>query len=749
MMVSGVPGQLTARKVKNLVADLDEKLSDCGGRDVEEGRDSPGNSDESGSETEERQVSVARSDSRNSVSSVPSVTSHYSEGRDRSSASPERKGEKVFFSGAPFSNLSRSGYSSEHLRHSDKHSGYRSDSPPPLPKRGEGAGFKGGLSAEGRFDGNYKSYMKQYSDPNPRQGSPLRDNFVESDGERVMSPTKLNLAGAVLSPGSIPLDLSKKKPAFADETELCEEKPTDYSLRFQESEDLDLIASKSGDKSEQLFDDSVKTYYTEGTPMDTPYVFSTATSMSDLREPAILEEEEEEEEEEETEKQGDSTTAYAVEGTPITFSRAESLSSLESGEVDGAGEGSKLSAIPENGEEKGMQETEGSAEKERGHTPPPPKDHKTVTFRGGDNSNVNDTPLLFSRASSVASLDSFDQQSIPDGYSSCDFSRATSGRVSPSDLPDSPSQTMPSSPRRMHSAPPRPNKNTKPPLAPHTEKPMFADEVRAFNEEGTPANFSARTSLSGLCLDEDEEDGMRRKNPGEKVRTAWPENIHDESIPSEEEDIYADSESLLDQIISSGMPNSKIEKSKQSKFPPPRLNLAETVLNESGGGSDDSVCSAESTDILQACIEFGMPSKTKMSTPVSKLAGFSKKSDVKPLLGPRQAGEGAPATDLSQKNRKQVQQKSAKLPERRGAPPPPERRGSHLSHPCVAAAAACTADLSREPTREQESTFRYTDIFCIYSPCVSAFLSVFRTFYSVKAESKWTKNSNEWDRYII
>jgi hypothetical protein len=29
-------------------------------------------------------------------------------------------------------------------------------------------------------------------------------------------------------------------------------------------------------------------------------------------------------------------------------------------------------------------------------------------------------------------------------------------------------------------------------------------------------------------------------------------------------------------------------------------------------------------------------------------------------------------------------------------PPPPERRGSHLSHPCVAAAAAATADLQGE-----------------------------------------------------
>jgi hypothetical protein len=44
-----------------------------------------------------------------------------------------------------------------------------------------------------------------------------------------------------------------------------------------------LLNSKTGEKPDQLFEDSVKTYYTEGTPLDTPYVFSTATSMSDLR----------------------------------------------------------------------------------------------------------------------------------------------------------------------------------------------------------------------------------------------------------------------------------------------------------------------------------------------------------------------------------------------------------------------------------------------------------------------------------
>ena len=95
-------------------------------------------------------------------------------------------------------------------------------------------------------------------------------------------------------------------------------------FRFQESEEPELLASAhepvttglesqthannapkaDTNKQMQLFDDSVKTYYTEGTPLDTPYNFSTATSLSDLRgEPAIPEEGEEEEGEENIEEE--------------------------------------------------------------------------------------------------------------------------------------------------------------------------------------------------------------------------------------------------------------------------------------------------------------------------------------------------------------------------------------------------------------------------------------------------------------
>merc|ERR1719187_2645204 len=112
--------------------------------------------------------------------------------------------------------------------------------------------------------------------------------------------------------------------------------------------------------------------------------------------------------------------------------------------------------------------TETAGEKREQSKTPPLKDVKTVTFRpsvareggAGPSRNPHETPLMFSRASSIASLDSFEQQSLHDGYSSYEASRATSGRVSPSDLPDSPSQTMPASPGQQ----PRPAQPVVPPL---------------------------------------------------------------------------------------------------------------------------------------------------------------------------------------------------------------------------------------------------------------------------------------------
>lgn len=97
------------------------------------------------------------------------------------------------------------------------------------------------------------------------------------------------------------------------------------------------------------------------------------------------------------------------------------------------------------------------------------------------------------------------------------FSRLTSGIVSPSELPDSPTQTVPPSPKprkgidyasNKPSILPRTAGDGRPQPAPRNiPKPIsvFEDNVTKFKEESTPVQFSTTTSLSSLTIDDKEE----------------------------------------------------------------------------------------------------------------------------------------------------------------------------------------------------------------------------------------------------
>ena len=136
--------------------------------------------------------------------------------------------------------------------------------------------------------------------------------------------------------------------------------------------------------------------------------------------------------------------------------------------------------------------------------------------------------MIFSRTSTPESLASFDQGPIMSGYSSVDFSRATSGRVSPSDLPDSPIQSRPFTPSKLLSKPKQPLEAPK--RTAFTKEPSTADidvsadisqpqnassnqskeqevfdEIKTYDEEGTPAVQSRRDSLTRLDIDDLEE----------------------------------------------------------------------------------------------------------------------------------------------------------------------------------------------------------------------------------------------------
>ncbi|XP_076977433.1 adenomatous polyposis coli protein 2 [Tamandua tetradactyla] len=132
---------------------------------------------------------------------------------------------------------------------------------------------------------------------------------------------------------------------------------------------------------------------------------------------------------------------------------------------------------------------------------------------------VQETPLVLSRCSSVSSLGSFESPSIASSFASEPCSGLGSGTVSPSELPDSPGQTMPPS---RGKTPPAPNSGEREAsqfslqwesyvkrfldIADCRERYRPPSELDAgsvrFTVEKPDENFSCASSLSALPLHE-------------------------------------------------------------------------------------------------------------------------------------------------------------------------------------------------------------------------------------------------------
>ncbi|XP_036898266.1 adenomatous polyposis coli protein 2 isoform X2 [Sturnira hondurensis] len=224
-----------------------------------------------------------------------------------------------------------------------------------------------------------------------------------------------------------------------------------------------------------------------------------------------------------------------VEAAPLCLSRCSSLSSLSSVGHPGPSEPGDLNDSDSSLE--GLEEASPSeAELDQAwHGPgdtslpmaiPVPPPGRTL---GGEDATpssssencVQETPLVLSRCSSVSSLGSFESPSIASSIPSDPCSGLGSGTVSPSELPDSPGQTMP------------PSRSKTPPLVPpppgERETTQFslqwesyvkrfldiadcrercwlpseldAGSVR-FTVEKPDENFSCASSLSALALHE-------------------------------------------------------------------------------------------------------------------------------------------------------------------------------------------------------------------------------------------------------
>ncbi|XP_035166622.1 adenomatous polyposis coli protein isoform X3 [Oxyura jamaicensis] len=344
---------------------------------------------------------------------------------------------------------------------------------------------------------------------------------------------------------------------------------------------------------------------------------------------------------------------YCVEDTPICFSRCSSLSSLSSAEdeigrdqstrVTDANNTLQIAELKENSgalsAEASVSEITSTSQHIRTKSsrlptsslsPSDSSRHKAVEFSSGAKSPsksgaqtpksppehyVQETPLMFSRCTSVSSLDSFESRSIASSVQSEPCSGMVSGIISPSDLPDSPGQTMP--PSRSKTPPPSQGVQVKRDVAkgkvPSAEKREpgprqaavnaavqrvqvlpDADTLLHFATESTPDGFSCSSSLSALSLDEPfiQKDVELRIMPpvheNEHGNEAEPEESDDAKDnqekkaekPSEaEKDILDDSDDddieILEECIISAMPTKSSRKAKKPsqasapKIPPP------------------------------------------------------------------------------------------------------------------------------------------------------------------------------------
>ncbi|XP_028317831.1 adenomatous polyposis coli protein isoform X2 [Gouania willdenowi] len=262
---------------------------------------------------------------------------------------------------------------------------------------------------------------------------------------------------------------------------------------------------------------------------------------------------------------------YCVEDTPICFSRGSSLSSLSS-EDEGDGRKRTGSAhdteyptlpVSEKDSQQRLKEAESqtstapSTRGRRGHH----HHHHATPKSPPEPPFAQETPLMFSRCTSVSSLDSFSTSSIASSVRSSEpCSGVPSGVVSPSDLPDSPGQTMP--PSRAKTPPPLPaQKPLKEEKTKKEEDDSSADVLLHFATESTPHGFSRASSLSALSVDEPFiVTEMKQEVP--QVREVEPVK------PDVDESDDDDDIEILEACINMAMPKSSRKPKKQQQSAP-------------------------------------------------------------------------------------------------------------------------------------------------------------------------------------
>uniref|UniRef100_A0A3Q3WD12 Uncharacterized protein n=1 Tax=Mola mola TaxID=94237 RepID=A0A3Q3WD12_MOLML len=329
---------------------------------------------------------------------------------------------------------------------------------------------------------------------------------------------------------------------------------------------------------------------------------------------------------------------YSVENTPICFSRCSSLSSLSSGDgaLDDQSENelesdSSLEIIEVEDEEVVKRAEEDETLEDLSDSQLLLTDSKTLPIKETDPTEIScpakrekvflrgaspailedrspssssenyihETPLVMSRCSSVSSLGSFESPSIASSIQSDPCSEMIDGTISPSDLPDSPGQTMPPSRSKTPCCVESNRPETQATgiagqwesslrkfmeIADSKERfnlPPDLDTMIYFTVEKPTENFSCASSLSALPLHEH----YIQKDVELKLTPLLQQNDKNLPFPDEDEqgldngERYSEGNSdddieILKECINSAMPSKfrKVRPSLMTTIPPHVLN---------------------------------------------------------------------------------------------------------------------------------------------------------------------------------
>ncbi|XP_070536754.1 adenomatous polyposis coli protein-like isoform X3 [Ptychodera flava] len=287
----------------------------------------------------------------------------------------------------------------------------------------------------------------------------------------------------------------------------------------------------------------------------------------------------------------DKPTNYCVEDTPVCFSRCSSLSSLCSNEAEESSAPAEQPAPADNDQHatvdveiEGADKSSGTIEDENqsvsigeasgsGTYTPDTVDHHSDKDRKegqGEEVFIEETPLVFSRCSSVSSLSSFELHSLHDDRSSVYSSHRASEVVSPSDLPDSPSEPMPPPSKRSSQNPSKENKEQTISEEPVTSPPKPSEDgIFQFCTEGTPMGFSGATSLSSLSFEGEEKipmDPDLKAKQNDSTTATVGTDLNNSRQEITEVDLSGETteaeQSILEDCIYSAMPPKKLTSPK-------------------------------------------------------------------------------------------------------------------------------------------------------------------------------------------